>query len=141
MFPNPLLVGVSEEPYSWRNFAQLLLGQSEVCLPEDELPRIDVQGETGIRAYILELAYIQDQAKTTWLLEQTDDDLEALESQLPSLVEEECLEFLDSFILWMKRHAAGPQLGQLRAVFTPDVPSRNIEAIYKKMTQTSKQQD
>lgn len=85
--PRPLRVGYTRRNYDWRIFAEILcgIGYEEGAITPDACPYVVADGESGIRAEILALAWGEYDYLLEWLLEQSDDSLSYIEDNIGSI--------------------------------------------------------
>ena len=83
VIPRPVKIAVIGRPYTWRHFAEFLMRLREGFRPGSDLTYIDVDGESGLAADCLRLAWTypeQGHDVLPWLLRQTDDDIGFLDA-------------------------------------------------------------
>jgi hypothetical protein len=100
LFPRDKRIAVSNNDYSWRDFAKLLCGIREGWINESVAHRVEVEGEEGIRANILCLCWTYPVGKKRmidWLLAQSEDTLNFLAHRLGNILHTDVLAFLAGF--------------------------------------------
>ena len=101
LLPKPVRIGSTKKDYDWRIFGGILCQIKEGWIGVESYPRVDVSGETGIRAEVLVLCWGCPEANTDlidWLLEQSDGSLDYLHINLGSLLNEDNLQFLAELV-------------------------------------------
>ncbi|MCP4212152.1 MAG: hypothetical protein GY764_11825 [Halieaceae bacterium] len=133
LMPGAICVGATKDDYSWSKFARSLLTISDGWIDRDDCGRAEVEGESGVRADILRIAWSQDQKTTIWLLAQTDEGLDILEAQFPRLADKENRAFLDTFLDAVEELNAEPQVERLHMAFRPAAGTTDLRAILAEM--------
>ena len=99
-FSRPKRIASTRKSYNWQLFAEYICGLDEGWIGADAHSRVIVEGESGIRADTLRLAWSYPEGESTlvnWLLMQDEDTIDFLESTIVNIIDEKNLAFLSEF--------------------------------------------
>lgn len=89
IYDEPICLGTSDASYDWRLFARFLADTDEGKTDEDAVSDVRVEGENGVRADILKLAWSSSESYwIEFLVQQSDTSLEFLDKHLDLLNED-----------------------------------------------------
>ena len=115
-----VVIGSTNEAYSWRKFASILCTIEEGFIGPDCYSRVEVTGIDRIRADILVLSWSYpetDQEFVEWLLAQSDETLDYLQQHVGSLLDGQNSDVIREISsLFLEVHGAGNLLN----VFSKD---------------------
>lgn len=131
----PSRVGKTARPYNWRLFGEFILDMGEDGRPLfDDLPHVQVHGETGVVADILALCWLsgddgRDETLMEFLLAQTDASLDYISSHYPRLRDPDALEELSAIADAVDQLGAPKDMLELLAAnFSPAHLLRKVAA-------------